>query len=361
MPADYNAITQRNRLELGTDLKSRRTQISLYSDPAHFVYELLQNADDHGASTISFCLSHDRLIVEHNAKELFTSRHVEAISSFENSTSEGQDLLKVGTFGLGFKSVFAITSTPRIFCGDESFEIFDLYSLRELPKPMDLPHAITRFELPFNHQATCPEFIFPQHRKSEEEAYRTIFDKLSTIDPVLLLFTRSLSSITVTTPTCSNTLARSFGTDGQIILRSDTSESSYRIWQRPISWEGREKKPVQIAIRLDESDCPMATDEPLVVLFPTKLETGMRIILNGPYRTTPSRENVGYRDPYNTFLIYETAQLLHETLLAERKLGRLSLAFLDLLPLESSLSPQRELFRPLHEAARTLVGLPPWN
>src|SRR4051794_15589895 len=102
---DYDAISTKNERELGTKLKSRRTQISLYADPTHFVYELLQNADDHGATEISFRLLSDRLIVEHNATERFAVKHIEAISSFEDSTSE-DELLKTGKFGLGFKSVF---------------------------------------------------------------------------------------------------------------------------------------------------------------------------------------------------------------------------------------------------------------
>src|SRR5690606_4024675 len=105
---------------LGTKLTSRCTQISLYADPTHFIYELLQNADDHGATDILFRLFTDRMIVEHNATERFDVKHIEAISSFEDSTSE-VELLKTGKFGLGFKSVLAFTATPRVFCGNANF------------------------------------------------------------------------------------------------------------------------------------------------------------------------------------------------------------------------------------------------
>ena len=37
-----------------------------YPDPAHFIYELLQNAEDMEATEVSFKLFPDKLIFEHN-------------------------------------------------------------------------------------------------------------------------------------------------------------------------------------------------------------------------------------------------------------------------------------------------------
>ena len=46
----------------------------LYSDKVHFIYELLQNAEDVGASKVQFILSADRLEFEHNGNQLFDDR-----------------------------------------------------------------------------------------------------------------------------------------------------------------------------------------------------------------------------------------------------------------------------------------------
>ena len=43
-----------------------------YSDQAHFVYELLQNADDAGATRARFVLYPDKLVFAHNGTERFT-------------------------------------------------------------------------------------------------------------------------------------------------------------------------------------------------------------------------------------------------------------------------------------------------
>ena len=40
----------------------------MYSDSTHFVYEILQNADDHGATEVCFKLSKNEIVIEHNGE-----------------------------------------------------------------------------------------------------------------------------------------------------------------------------------------------------------------------------------------------------------------------------------------------------
>ena len=42
-----------------------------YSDQAHFIYELLQNADDAKATSARFVLSEDKLVFAHNGTRRF--------------------------------------------------------------------------------------------------------------------------------------------------------------------------------------------------------------------------------------------------------------------------------------------------
>ena len=133
MPSDYKAITAHNEKQLGEDTASRKTQVSMYSDSTHFVYEILQNADDYGATEVCFQLSENEIVIEHNG-ESFTKENVEAITYFGKSTSR-DDLVKTGRFGVGFKSVFAFTATPIIISGNEHFQIYGLYRIKEYPYP----------------------------------------------------------------------------------------------------------------------------------------------------------------------------------------------------------------------------------
>ena len=49
---------------------------------------------------------------------------------------------------------------------------------------------------------------------------------------------------------------------------------------------------------------------PLTVFFPTEKETFLGFLVQGPYRTTPARDNVPEHDPSNQALVRETAALL---------------------------------------------------
>ena len=51
-----------NTLEKPSMRGIKKSVVDKYSDQAHFIYELLQNADDVGAKSAKFTLENDRLI-----------------------------------------------------------------------------------------------------------------------------------------------------------------------------------------------------------------------------------------------------------------------------------------------------------
>ena len=108
-----------------------------------------------------------------------------------------------------------------------------------------------------------------------------------------------------------------------------------RIWfsQRFQLGKMRNIKPVEIAFAVDtEGQLSPIADNTLHVLFPTREKTGLRFILNGPYRTNPARETISLSDPFNIHLLMMTCRLMKELLpkLRDRKL--LTLQFLSILP-----------------------------
>ena len=80
--------------------------IQLYTDRSHFVYELLQNAEDAGATSVKFIQFPDRLEVLHDGRP-FTTTNLQGLCDIGKS-DKVDNLNQIGEFGVGFKSVFSI-------------------------------------------------------------------------------------------------------------------------------------------------------------------------------------------------------------------------------------------------------------
>lgn len=361
MPSDYQAITEYNVDQLGKDTASRKTQVSMYSDSTHFVYELLQNADDYGATEVSFQLSENDLVVEHNG-EPFREQHVKAISYFGKSTSR-DDLVKTGRFGIGFKSVFAFTATPIIISGDEHFKIFGLYRLREHPYPEGFPRSHTRIVLPFNHESEQPDFV--EELVSPRRAYEQISECLTTLNMDMLLFTRNIREIRWKIGERVGHYLREDDRDDNARVTTIMDEArvnKYLVFSKIPEWENQVHKAVEIAFAIDEQEhlSPIDKDS-LYVLFPTEEKTGLRFILNGPYRTNPARETISKTDDFNVHLMEVTCELMKELLPKLQERGFLTPKFLSALPnatdqlthrynwWESSRDKLRGFYTPLHD------------
>ena len=98
---------------------------SIFSRSAHFILELLQNAEDAGRTgveptgEIEFAISRDRIRVAHNG-DPFTEDNVDALCGVRSTKKP--ELGTLGFLGIGFKSVFKITDCPQIHSGEFHFK-----------------------------------------------------------------------------------------------------------------------------------------------------------------------------------------------------------------------------------------------
>src|SRR6266568_5524475 len=121
VPADYDKIRAENITRYGTDTAVLDLLGQLYSDRTHFIFELIQNAEDAAATELAFELFDDRLEVRHDGRP-FTEADVRGICGVGNS-AKSADLTAIGTFGIGSKSVYAYTQTPSVHSPGEHFRI----------------------------------------------------------------------------------------------------------------------------------------------------------------------------------------------------------------------------------------------
>ncbi|WP_417379489.1 sacsin N-terminal ATP-binding-like domain-containing protein [Gimesia sp.] len=160
----------------------------LYPENAHFIYELLQNAEDVEASNVSFKLQSDQLVVEHDGKRRFTFKDIKSITSIGTSTKK-DDPTAIGKFGVGFKAVFAYTNTPEIHSGDHHFCIHDLV----VPDTTNVKRINvgekTQFVFPFDHPNKKPNLAVEEIRRG-----------LLELPDITLLFLKHISEIEFVLP-----------------------------------------------------------------------------------------------------------------------------------------------------------------
>lgn len=179
-----------SRVLASTLLKTRafkgfwKSVVEKYPEKAHFVYELLQNADDAEATEAEMILGETELIFKHNGKVHFTISdeedesvkfgHINSITAVGNSEKIDDISNKIGKFGVGFKAVFVYTNAPEIY--DDIFQ-FKITSYI-VPSLLENDHPLRK------KGETL--FVFPFANK--EQAYNDIEERLNLLKhPILFL------------------------------------------------------------------------------------------------------------------------------------------------------------------------------
>lgn len=147
-----------------------------YSDSNHFVYELLQNAEDARATKVAIEYYEDKLIFYHNGKP-FDEEDVKGVSSMLMGTKDKNDASTIGKFGMGFKSVFKYTYQPEVYSDEEAFRIENYLLPVEIPEGWDYKDEKKRLSyevsgggrfLPFATSEHLTKFIIPFAKKKND-------------------------------------------------------------------------------------------------------------------------------------------------------------------------------------------------
>lgn len=326
------ASSKENKFDFGSLLAG------LYHDPSHFIYEILQNAEDEGAKEVRFELFEDRLDIYHNGKD-FDLQDIDGVTGIGISKKK-EDLTSIGKYGVGFKSVFAVTETPYIFSGEYNIKIEDFVVPSEINTTEQVEKTLIR--LPFNHK-----------KRLKEEMFALISNRLDNIGLKTMLFLKNINEIKW----------QAFSGKGhylkeskpfqnkpnvkKVILMSSSITQEYIVIDRSIKITDKELK-IEVAYKLsnqnDKEIIIPETDSKLVVYFPTEKVTYLNFLIQGPYKTTPNRENIPLEDEQNKAILKETANLIAESLSSIKDLGYLDANFLSLLPI----NPERKEREPIY-------------
>lgn len=305
--------------------------IDKYTEQAHFIYELLQNADDTKATYARFKLYHDKLVFAHNGERHFSVSapdnekedkkngrlgDVNSILSIGNSSKTSENT--IGKFGIGFKAVFQYTSTPYIYDPEICFKIERLFVpvLLESDYP-ERKAEETLFVFPFNHEVN-----------TSEKAFEAIAERLcSLVNP--LLFLSHLQKIDFefddTTGNYQQEIIKEYHFDGIIAECIDLSKviddkrEDAKLWLLSRTDDNDRKYSVGFFLDEDGKLCPV--QQYAYCFFPTREITGLKFIIHAPFLLTDSRESIKAGNEHNKQMIELLAELAADSLEYLRDIG----------------------------------------
>jgi hypothetical protein len=345
----------------------------LYNKDTHFIFELIQNAEDNTynnkEAALTFYLSHNdptytekskgALIIQNNENG-FSSKNIDAICSV-GKTTKRKIKGYIGEKGIGFKSVFRVTSNPHIFSNGYNF------CLPENDIETGLGYIVPQWvdKIPDIADQKLTTIILPLDKK--EFGYERIKNMLNDIEPESILFLSKLKEVNIKDDD-DNTLAIikddsgkpnvQILIDGNVdgILKSKVDEfvlfSESFLKPENIHQEKREEiidREVSVAFSVEFKDSGVGK---IFAYLPVRSDSGFPFLMNADFILPSSREDI-LDVPWNRWLIECVAELVANNLLYLRDKGLLTIDFLQLLAKRLSVFDNKnDLFYPIFESVQ---------
>lgn len=312
--------------------------IDKYSESAHFLYELFQNADDAGATKAELILERDKLIFKHNGTTRFTVSdpkispeearakgeygHINSITSIGFSTKnertgEGN---KIGKFGVGFKAIFQYTDTPLIYDYNIDFRLDKYIIPTLLTDKLYSEKRKTVFVFPFNHP-----------KVSIEKCYNDISSKIRSLEHPTL-FLHNLKKITWSINEEKGSLECKVSDRHQIgdilaekiAITDGDKKSNLWMFSRAINISDDGKNSthnISVGIFLDKGKLNTKLRPKLYCFFKTNDSLHSCFIAHAPFALANNREQLKKDNKTNFFLIKQLCELMADSLECLRDIG----------------------------------------
>lgn len=323
--------------------------VDKYSERAHFLYELIQNADDAQATYVRIVIEDRGVYFIHNGSIPFTVTdpddegknqpigHLNSLTSVGSSTKQDSDD-KIGKFGIGFKSIFQYTQCPHIEDDNFSFCLHDYIVPIEDKRIENMRNAgETLFYLPFANPPI---------------ALSDIHTSLQMMDNPLI-FMSNLKSITwVSTGGCVNgRFSKKICGTNTFIGRNSLdvrhefvnldgtvgdAKGNYHYFWSSVQHENRTLK-IAVVYGADAHNhvAPLSAADNLFCYFPVndRIEE-LPFLIHAPFLLTENREQIKKTEPWNLLLSEQLACLASSVLLYHSKYENCETDILSLFPLE---------------------------
>lgn len=319
----------------------KNSVVEKYSDQAHFIYELLQNANDTKATKSSFQLTTDGLYFRHNGKILFsvsnpdtededkennTLGHINSITAIANSNKTESS---IGKFGVGFKAVFQYTETPHIYDPNFQFKI-DRFII-----PVKLESDLS------NRQKDETVFYFP-FNKAEMSAGKAHLDILEKLKK-LVLPTLFLSNLQEVKWNADNETGEYTKKGNKQKQTDDITYEKIELYQQIglnqtteklylFSRSTEDNHSYSIGFFLNEKNKLTPKQLSAFCFFPTKETTNLNFIIHAPFLLTDSRESIKRFENHNTKMCKLLSQLAADSMLILKELKLINDDIIKIIP-----------------------------
>lgn len=307
-----------------------------YTEKAHFVVELIQNANDSKATCAKFKLYKDKVVFIHNGEKHFTISNVDdededsengrlgdinSITSIGNS-SKTEETNKIGKFGIGFKSVFYYTKSPYIYEKKFSFCIENFF----VPKLIDEDYADRKPE------ETVFVLNFDSEVITQEDAFKDIKEKLNSLN-LPTLFLDNLQEIKWEIYENDSVYYGSYEKQMNILYtKNGISLNKVKYVSRKIGsietlvfllfTQEDEKPTYSICYKYDEEKNELIScNYPIFCYFPTNEYSKLPFIIHAPFLLSNSREGIKRNEKHNEQLIEKLANLASQSIIILRDLS----------------------------------------
>lgn len=351
---DYQKIYQKNQDEWKALTREPQKYEALlaghYSDSNHFVYELLQNAEDENATKVVIEYYKDQLVFYHNG-DPFDEGDVIGVSSMLMGTKDRNDAQTIGRFGMGFKSVFKYTYQPEIYSDDEAFVIKNYLLPVEVTSKWNYKEEISNLSYPdgggydaryypFRGESHLTKIVIPFKKYNDKGEVisvngQDVLDKLKSLSGEILLFLSHIRNLYWIN--CNNagyvhiTLNENDYDEHLLTCRMISSgkygkaeHSRYLRYRRVFDHPDMKSAEVSVAYKLNAqaSNINEMESTPIWVYFPTRDMTDLPFLIHGSFETAVSREKLMTPSQFNADLFKELGNLIADSMedLAQRKL-----------------------------------------
>lgn len=283
----------------------------IYEKDTHFIYEIIQNAEDNFYKTIEPEITFSLNLINglewlliFNNETGFEEANVKAICSVGKTTKTDRSKGYIGQKGIGFKSVFLVTDKPYIYSNQFSF---------------CLPERIDGLDFGYIAPVWCEPSELPVDRKVtniflplKENVVEHIFSSLKAFKAETLLFLSKLIKIGIDLYN-KHTIKIEKIVDGKLntlLVKEDkqvVSSQTFFVFSKNIEVpensrdderKGFDSTRISICIQLSGSQEP---PQKVFAYLPVWEDaTGLPFIINADFLLTTSRESIHQDKMWNT-------------------------------------------------------------